>query len=159
MKNTFTKDKKYIIMCLYFVLLFSWLFFIFSNSLSTGEESTRQSRKVVEISQKIVSIFDEDAVVDSSDIRTSAHFIEFFVLGILYILGTLFFKNNRGFLVVSSVSLSLFTALVDETIQMNVKGRGSQVIDVWVDFLGAIVAHFFVIFVLYLIKLKKSKQN
>ena len=159
MKNTFIFNKKNIIICLYFILLFSWLFFIFSNSLSTGEESTEQSRKVVEISQKIVSIFDEDAVVDPSDVRTSAHFIEFFVLGLLYILGTFFFEKNRAFLVASSLSLSLLTALVDETLQMQVEGRGSQVIDVWVDFLGALVAHCLVLFVLYFIKLKKSKQN
>ena len=159
MKNTLTYNKKIIFICLYFILLFFWLFFIFSNSLSTGEASSEQSQKVVDISQKIVSIFDEDAVVDPSDVRTSAHFIEFFVLGLLYILGTFFFDKNRAFIVLSSLSLSLFTALVDETLQMHVEGRGSQVIDVWVDFLGALAAHFLVILILYFIKLRKSKQN
>ncbi len=158
MKNIFIKNKK-IIICLYLILVFSWLFFIFSNSLSTGKESTEQSQKVVDITQKIVSMFNEDAVVKPSHVRTSAHFVEFFVLGLLYILGTFFFDKNRAFLVVSSLSLSLFTALTDETLQMHVEGRGSQVIDVWVDFLGALAAHFLVIFILYFIKQKRAKQN
>ncbi len=159
MIKIYNQNKKKIAICLYFVLLVSWLYFIFSNSLSTGEESTAQSQKVVEISQKIVSMFDEDAVVDPSDVRTSAHFIEFFVLGLIYVVGTFFFEKNRAFLIASSASLSLFTALIDETLQMHVEGRGSQVIDIWVDFLGAVAAHFLVIFIVYFIKLKRIKQR
>ena len=37
----------------------------------------------------------------------------------------------------NSCGLCLLTAMVDETIQIFVPGRGSQVTDVWIDFAGA----------------------
>ena len=157
MNNFFSIHKKRILFVVYFVLLISWLTFIFSNSLSTGEESTVQSNKVVEISQKIVSVFDKDAVVKPDDVRTTAHFFEFLVLGALYFLGTAFIKNRNAFLLVSSLALSLFTALVDETLQLGVEGRGAEVTDVWVDFLGAIFAHLVIIFFYSLFKLLRKK--
>lgn len=159
MKKYSFSNKKNILIIIYFVFLISWLVFIFSNSLSTGTESTQQSQKVVDISQKIVSFFDKDAVVDEQAVRTSAHFIEFFVLGFIYFVGTFFFEKKSVLLVIASVSLSLFTALVDETLQLHVEGRGAQVVDVWVDFLGALFAHIIVVFVIYCVKLYKLKRN
>lgn len=157
MKENFLLKNKKIIVIIYLILLISWLYFIFSNSLATASESSAQSNRVVEISQKIVSVFDKDAIVKPSAIRTSAHFLEFFVLGALYYLGTYFFENRNHFFLMASVSLSLFTALVDETLQLNVSGRGAEVTDVWVDFLGAMFAHAIIVFILLTVRRLKKK--
>ncbi len=151
------KNKRKFLIFIYFVFLFSWLTFIFTNSLSTGEESSAQSNKVVEISQKIVSVFDKDAVVEPAAVRTTAHFFEFLVLGALYISGTFFLQKKNILILFCSLGLSLFTALVDETLQLGVEGRGAEVTDVWVDFLGAVVAHLAIIFIYSLVKLLKKK--
>lgn len=157
MINTLYSKYKRIFIAIYFVVLFSWLFFIFSNSLSDGAESTAQSTKVVEISQKIVSVFDKDAVVKPSSIRTAAHFFEFLVLGALYYVGTYFLEKRSHFMLSLSVGLSLLTALIDETLQINVPGRGAEVTDVWIDFLGALCSHFVIIFIITLRRLIKGK--
>lgn len=149
--------KRKLFIILYFIVLISWLTFIFTNSLSTGEESSAQSNKVVEISQKIVSVFDKDAVVEPAHVRTTAHFFEFLVLGALYLLGTAFLKSRNILVLFCSLGLSLLTALVDETLQLGVEGRGAEVTDVWVDFLGAVVAHLFIIFFYSLFKVLRKK--
>lgn len=154
----FLKNKKYII--IYYIVLFSWLAFIFSNSLSTGDESTQQSNKVVDISQKIVSFFDEDATVSPSAVRTSAHFFEFFVLGLLYSLGTMFYFKNRVMSFFVAISASLFTALLDETLQLGVEGRGAEVTDVWIDFSGALLSTlvFFAMWIYFKERTAKGKK-
>ena len=125
--------------------------------MATGTESKEQSSRVVEISQKIISTFDKDAVVKQSTVRTSAHFFEFFVLGGLYYLGTYFLNKRSKLYLLTSVSLSLFTALIDETLQLNVSGRGAEVTDIWVDFSGAVFAHLILIFIITFTKLIKQK--
>lgn len=157
MTNTHFLKYKKIYIAIYVAVLLSWLFFIFSNSMSDGTESSAQSTKVVELSQKIVSVFDKDAVVDPSAVRTSAHFFEFFVLGAIYYVGTYLLEKRSHFMLSLSVGMSLLTALVDETLQLNVPGRGAEVTDVWVDFLGALCAHFVVIFIITLRRLVKKK--
>ena len=144
-------------LAVYLILLALWLGFIFSNSLATGPESAEQSNKVVEFIQNIVRFFDSEAMVDASAVRTTAHFFEFFVLGTLYSIGTFFFKGNRASLFSFSLSLSLFTALIDETVQLFSEGRGAQVTDVWVDFSGAFIAHLIMTMVYLTYKRKNSE--
>lgn len=153
---SYSKYKKIYIIVYFLVLLF-WLYFIFSNSMSSATESSEQSTKVVEFTQKIVSTFDKDAVVEPSAIRTSAHFFEFFVLGGIYYVGTYLLEKRSHFMVSLSIGISLLTALVDETLQLSSPGRGAEVTDVWVDFLGALCAHFVIIFTITLMRLIKKK--
>lgn len=151
-----SKTKKRFLI-FYVIVLVLWIAFIFSNSLSNGEKSTEQSNRIVEISQKIVSVFDKDAVVSSSAVRTSAHFFEFFVLGTLYAIGTLFFDNKKISLYLFSLSLALFTATIDETLQIGVGGRAAEITDVWIDFGGAFLAHLIFVLVIF-IRYKKIKK-
>ncbi|MBR6633279.1 MAG: VanZ family protein [Clostridia bacterium] len=132
----------------YFVILLLWLSFIFYNSSASGLESTEQSNRVVEFIQSIVHNFAPEAMVDSGAVRTTAHFVEFFVLGALYYIGTFFIRFSRTSLFIHSLALSLFSAFADETVQMFSNGRGAEIKDVWVDLAGAFVAHI-IIFAIY----------
>lgn len=126
---------------IYFVILASWLSFIFSNSLADGSLSTDRSNTVVKLLQDFVGIFDSETMVDSGSVRTAAHFFEFLVLGFIYYIGSFFMKRNRISLFLHSLALSLFTAFVDETLQLTSSGRVADVKDMWVDFAGALIAH------------------
>ena len=152
----FYKNKKIIIVYIFFLV--SWLGFIFSNSLSTGSKSEEQSNKIVDISQKIVSYFDEDATVSPSAVRTSAHFLEFFILGLIYSFGAFFYSKNKMMSVFSVLSVSLFTAVFDETLQLGVEGRAAEVIDVWIDFSGSLLSTLLFFATLYMLKVKKNKK-
>ena len=70
-------------------------------------------------------------------VRKLAHFCEFFILGIEL---QLFFSllNSRKSAFLLALSHGLFTALVDETIQI-FSGRGPMIQDVWLDFSGVTV--------------------
>ena len=68
-------------------------------------------------------------------IRKSAHFAEYFLLGVLLALDVRKKEIRRliGWLIVAA----LLVALTDETIQYYAVGRSSEVWDVWIDTVGA----------------------
>ena len=159
MENIFYGKNRNRFIAVYLVLLFLWLGFIFYNSFSDGIRSTEQSNRVVDFLQSILRTFDPEVMLDVSAVRTSAHFIEFFVLGFLYCLGTFFIRSSRLSLFLHSLSLSLFTAFVDETIQMFSAGRGAEIKDIWTDLSGAIVAHLMLFAVYYSYKHFKTASK
>jgi VanZ family protein len=73
-------------------------------------------------------------------LRKIAHFGEFFLLG-FGMQGTLYYgkKYNMS----KPMLLCLLVAIADETIQMHVAGRSSEIMDIWIDFAGAVVGVFF----------------
>ena len=159
MENIFYGKNRKIFITLHLILTVFWLVFIFYNSFSDGIRSTEQSNRVVELLQSFLRNFDPEAMVDASAVRTTAHFVEFFVLGALYYTGSFYIKKPRVSLFVHSLSLSLFTAFVDETIQLFSDGRGADVRDIWTDFSGAIVAHLMVFAIYYTYKHFKTASK
>ena len=70
-------------------------------------------------------------------IRKFAHFIEYFILGII-ISKYYYFKKKSVYRLINSVYLVLSIAFLDETIQI-LSGRNALVSDIWIDLLGGIV--------------------
>ena len=86
-------------------------------------------------------------------VRKLAHFCEFFVYGIeLQLFFALSKSRKNAFLL--ALSHGLFTALVDETIQI-FSGRGPMIQDVWLDFSGMAVGALITIAVTTMKKDKK----
>lgn len=152
MEKIFYGKNRKIFIAVYFILLFLWLAFIFYNSSANSIESTVQSNRVVRVLQNVLHSLDPEAMVDVSTVRTTAHFTEFFVLGILYYIGTFFIRYSRVSLFFHSLSLSLFTAFADETVQLFSSGRESEVKDIWIDIFGALAAHIIVFAAYYTYK-------
>lgn len=161
-KNLFNTTKKRI---LAFIMLLT-VGFIFSNSLQTGEEST----KISEIAAKIVSGFvlfffgkdPLDSLVNYfytdflQHIRIIAHFIEFFILGFITVLFVLTQDFLKSKYVKSAVSFGLLIAIMDETIQLFITGRAFQLIDIFIDMMGFLSA----VFLVYIFKsIKKRAEN
>ena len=84
-------------------------------------------------------------------IRKAAHFIEYFVFGLLADSALRKWGRNFG----EQLSCGLAAALIDETIQYFTSGRSSQVTDVWLDFFGYCTG-FLLICSIHL--LRKSKE-
>ncbi len=116
------------------------LCFIFGNSLKGPVESGVQSDTVVEVVRPIIDPNEQmskDAI--SHLVRKSAHFIEYFVLGIECAL--LAYHAKRKFTIPGAIYSAAFCLLVadmDEFIQ-SFTDRGSSVGDVLLDLCGAIV--------------------
>ncbi len=165
-----TKHKARIIVFICFlVLTLLWVGFIFSNSLDNGAESGEKSSAVTNTVNSALSLIGIDRPIPESDIRTAAHFTEFFVLTALFaadaLLCPLTDKLHRRlsfFTPLISLPICFFVACIDELIQNFSAGRAMQFSDVLVDTLGgfcAAVLFTLVCLTLHIIRLKKEKNG
>ena len=146
-----------------------WICFIFSNSLQNGEESGNQSHAVTEVINGVTESLGIEQPISESFIRTSAHFGEFAVLGLLLsadllCLGFVFEKNRLGYRILyfsSLIPICFSVALLDEFIQKFSDGRAAQWEDVGIDTLGGFVSilTFAVIFIISCAIAKNIKKN
>ena len=122
----------------YFAVVVCTLF-IWHNSLMPATESSAQSMSVLHHLDAVLEWLGLPVTVGHSVLRKLAHMMEFALLGVLWeaamVTGNM--GQKSGYSVQSACTLCLLTAMVDETIQVFVPGRGSQVTDVWIDFAGA----------------------
>ncbi|MBP3412072.1 MAG: VanZ family protein [Oscillospiraceae bacterium] len=112
------------------ILTILWMGVIYVMSAMSAEISTAQSTSVWEVLHTIWPDLTHEMV------RKIAHGLEYLVLG-GFSLGMFF--NTKSFKVAKPMLFSLLVALGDETLQLHVAGRSSEVMDVWIDFGGAVV--------------------
>lgn len=114
---------------------------IFTQSLLPGNVSSNQSGFIVDTLYPLVSSAGINMSVETFSfiIRKSAHFTEFFLLGVVWymIYSKTFNKIKLIFIVLTH---GLLTAILDETIQLFVSGRSGEVRDVLIDFSGILLA-------------------
>lgn len=136
--------------------------FIFSNSLDNGDESSFKSGFVVAVLQGFVNFFTDGVTVSESFVRTMAHFSEFALLGFLLMFCVKTFTQKYLKHIFIVLFTSLFVAVVDEILQLFSEGRASDVLDVAVDFSGAVMGIlFFVLFVklLHIIVIMRRRKS
>lgn len=135
--------KRLTVLC----LLFLWILFIFGHSLRPAAVSTQESDGVRQLLFALLG-----CELSSTLVRKTAHFVEFWVLGTL---AACFFaggaRRSPQTLFYSAV-LGMTTALCDETIQLFVAGRDGRILDVWLDFAGALTGAAAVLAVLLLVR-------
>lgn len=114
-------------------LIFAMLLFIWGNSMLPGELSGELSGGLMEYVGKLFAVF---GAAGEFVLRKLAHFSEYTALG--FFLGGLFTAQGQKSIhrITMPMCCGLFTACVDETIQIFSEGRGSSLIDVWIDFSG-----------------------
>lgn len=129
------------------LLVILWMIFIFVMSSFDATSSSNQSNFIVDIITSIINI--KDIGLLSLIIRKLAHFIEYFILGILVIN----FITRYDKKIIIAILLCIIYATSDEIHQIFVPGRSCQIIDIMIDSLGSIMG-------IYLCKLitKKCKN-
>ncbi len=129
------------------LLVILWMIFIFVMSSFDATSSSNQSNFIVDIITSIINI--KDIGLLSLIIRKLAHFIEYFILGILVIN----FITRYDKKIIIAILLCIIYATSDEIHQIFVPGRSCQIIDIMIDSLGSIMG-------IYLYKLitKKCKN-
>ncbi|MDD4320263.1 MAG: VanZ family protein [Acidaminococcaceae bacterium] len=113
--------------------------FIWGNSLQTAESSECFSELFACLAENILQFFNvhEYLFVLDHIVRKLAHFTEFALQGIFVYKALRAFKIHNSFKL--AFIMGVFTAAVDETIQLFVSGRASQISDVILDSCGALV--------------------
>ena len=128
------------------VLTIAWIGFIFSNSLANGTKSSEQSSTVHEVVNEIAQSLGATEEISESTIRTSAHFLEFAVLGLLLATDLALLVSlplaaplsRRHAWVLLALPLAIILAVIDETIQYFTPDRAMQFVDVAIDSAGAL---------------------
>ena len=138
---------------LFTALILVNLALIWGNSLMTGEDSGSLSGGIVEWLSRFLPMIGTEA--GHHFLRKAAHFSEFALLGILT--GTRRISGGNV-LTLSLSGFGLAVACIDETIQLYVPGRGSSLIDVWIDSAGFVTGLLLVMFGYTLIR-KKHNDN
>lgn len=133
--------KKYFL----YILLVLWLGVIFFFSSQPGEVSLKQSDTIIYKITDIVSDKDIETKEDISKkwtflVRKTAHFLEYFILGLIIYL--VFDERKVKYKVLSAIIFAILCATMDEIHQLFVIGRTAKVFDIFIDTLGATIAIF-----------------
>lgn len=137
-------------------VLIGWMGFIFSNSLATAEKSSETSQGVVEVIEEVIQKIEPEFELSNHFVRKLAHFVEFFILGLLFTVSYYVVLIDFQFHLCLSLFFGLLVSLVDETIQLISNGRSASVKDVWIDFSAVITSVLIFALVNLIIKRKKS---
>lgn len=123
---------KKIIMILLIIAIALTVAFIFSNSMKSKEESSKESGKVGDIIAEIIPPDTSLGAAIQKNLRKIAHFSEFGALGIEVALYICLFVKKRVRAALVSPVFSLIVGFSDETIQI-FSERGHSITDVWID--------------------------
>lgn len=128
-----------------------WVFVILWFSLQDGSTSSLQSGFITANIQRVLSSI--GIVVERQLlgflIRKTAHFTEFFILGVLVKQSAYEMKNNL------ILYLSFLVPIIDETVQSFVPGRAMTLMDMLIDSAGILCG----IFVVYMLKSLFSQRR
>lgn len=118
-----------------------WTLVIWGHSLLPAAQSSAESAWVMEAMAPLLALTGLAPDLRHTLVRKLAHMTEFALLGALWTAalppsgaGGCSLEHSRASRVLPACVL---TALADETIQLFVPGRSSQITDVWIDALGA----------------------
>lgn len=144
-----------VLVCLLIALT---LGFIWGNSIKSRSESKLLSLGVLQwIRPLLDAIFSPENVTDHL-VRKLAHFTEFGLLGAELIWLTCFLRKLRLQAVLDCLLAGLAAAAIDETIQI-FSARGSQAIDVLLDFGGVIAGVFIVLLIWWRFSAGRKKRT
>lgn len=124
------------------VVPIAWMVVIFLFSHQTGSESANLSGNITAMIIKAVSalgIYIEKDLAHSL-IRSSAHFLVFFVLGALWYVNFHIKGMESKKAVIISAVIGIVYAIADEVHQLLVPARACELKDVFVDSIGVLLA-------------------
>lgn len=110
------------------------------NSSLSGEDSAMQSGWIVtSIDQTLgfIGIHANETFL-SLMVRKLAHFTEFFILTLLWIKAL----KDKKIAIIYAIGISSLVALLDESLQLFIPGRNGNIIDVFIDISGSLLAYF-----------------
>lgn len=157
MKKQFYKKRNFIYGTVFLILTLVWTGVIFFQSMRIAEESSAQSGRVVQAVMNVaeavgIEINDTDSL--THNIRKSAHFLEFAILGFLSFITLKTYKFRSYIIITAAFLYCLAAASADEYIQTFIEGRSGQISDVMLDCSGAATA----IIICYLIVIIIKKR-
>ena len=143
------------------ILVISWMGFIFYLSNDNAVESTNKSRAIIN-STKIIEKYDvneneKEILISNADnqLRKVAHSVVFCVLGFLVCLLLKEYNLKFSKIVFYCILACFLYSLSDECHQLFIEGRSAELSDIILDNIGSIIG----IFLFYLFGYKKWNKK
>ena len=148
-------QKKIIIRCIILILIVIWMLTVFYLSNQNGDESGGLSEKIARI-----LIHDENKAKKIEPyIRKLAHLSEYACGGILFLSLFLTYDFSEIKRIIFSTCLSIEYATLDEIHQLFIDGRAGQIIDVFIDTIGALIGIYFAMIIIKIVSRKLNKRK
>ena len=133
--------------------------FIFYNSSLNADQSSEHSGRLLEAINSILRSMGFGAALNEHLIRKTAHFVEYFVLGLL-LSGTWYaYTGCRKRTLIFAPLNGLLVAVCDEMIQTMSSGRSCEVADMALDFSAVLCASLLMTLILYIIEKKGTRKE
>ncbi len=151
--------KNYVL--IFFTVLFRIVFtfaviasilFIFSNSAEIAQVSGQKSSIVTSYVNEMLSHSPKPIKLTQFQVRKLAHITEFCVLGFFLVLCLRAYTKRLIAFCAWPLLMGLCIAVADEFIQSFVPGRSSQVVDIFIDFIGVSAGTCSAIFLLLILR-------
>ncbi len=139
-----------------FIILFIYIAFIFSNSLTPAVQSSKNSDFFAFAANNFLSFFDVSLAYSTLTfiIRKSAHFIEYTLLGLL--LQNTFSPYTKKIRLLLLSFFTLFIPVIDELFQKITPGRSCEIRDMLIDATGILCG---ILIYFLIVKLYKKHTN
>lgn len=141
------------------IVTLAFISFIFSRSLTPAVVSSQESGTVVNYVNTLLSSINLNSGVTDFIVRKSAHFMEFFILGVLLTKTVASFVKEIWQRLFPTLFFALLIPVMDEALQYFSAGRSSEVKDVLLDFLGALTAIALVNIIYFVSKRCKKRKK
>lgn len=135
------------------------IIFIFTNSSFNADISSQHSASIL---NKINNLFDSlnlNIELTETFVRKSAHFVEYFVLGVLLCINVYVFLLQPSSKLLFVPLIGLAVSCVDETIQLFSEGRSCQITDVLLDFFAVCTAFIIAFAIIKLINIRRNNKE
>lgn len=142
-----------------FIITTAIIAFAFIHSSMPSQQSAEESGNVLGFLQCILDFLGLESGLNDHIVRKTAHFIEYTALGVMLTFCAYSFNRIKPYKFLPHIAgAGLLTAVIDETIQLNVPGRAGMITDVWLDFSGVLTGAvlMLVAFVIY-IRIRQNK--
>lgn len=141
------------------VLTVLMIIFIFSNSSFNADISSKHSTSVLEIVNNLFDEFEINIDFTETFVRKSAHFVEYFVLGVLLSFNIYVFLLKPCVKLLFVPLIGLAVSCVDETIQLFSSGRSCQISDILLDFFAVCTAFIISFVIINLINISDKNKE
>lgn len=144
-----------------FILTAAVIAFAFVHSSMPAVVSQDESEGVLDFLTAFFRGIGISAELTDHIVRKAAHFVEFTAMGMLFTLCAYSYDRFKPYRYTPQIMLAgLSTAVIDETIQLNVEGRAGMIKDVLLDFSGVVTGFALMLaFCIVYIKLRKRKNK
>lgn len=152
--------KNYLFRLIMILLTAGLIAFAFIHSSMNADESGAESAVTMGFLQNILDALGIKIELTDHIVRKLAHFIEYSAIGIMLMNTAYAFNKSRPYIYYPHILFAgLFTAVIDEAIQLNVPGRAGMITDTILDFSGVVTGTVVMLIILTIYKAVRRKRR